>query len=59
MKYLPPVRCYARNVPKIKNAQNLLKFDQIDISNMAISIMMSKMIFIKDFPPVRPKLVQN
>ena len=28
--------------PKMKNAQNLLRFDQIDISNMPITILMSK-----------------
>ena len=38
------------------NAQDLLKFGRIDISNMLISILMSKMIFIKYLPPVRPKL---
>ena len=42
---------------KIKNAQNLLKFDTFDIPNMPISILMSKMIFIKYLPPVGPKLV--
>ena len=43
----------------MKNAQNLLKFGLIDISNMPISILMSKMIFIKYLAPVRPKFVQN
>ena len=43
----------------MKNAQNVLKFDQIAISNMLISSLMSEMIFIKYLPPVRPKLVQN
>ena len=47
MKYLPPVR------PKIKNYQNLLKFDTFDISNIPIS----KIIFITYLPPVRPKMV--
>ena len=41
---------------KIKNAQNLLKLGTFDISNMPISILMSKMIFIKYLPHVRPKL---
>ena len=44
------------NSPKIKNAQNLLKFGRIDISNMPISILMSKISFMKYLPPVRPKL---
>ena len=43
--------------PKIKNAQNVLKFSTFDISNILISILMSKVIFIKYLPPVRPKLV--
>ena len=48
----------------MKNAQNLLKFGQIDISDMPISIFMSKMIFIKYLPPVntnwsKSKSVQN
>ena len=32
--------------PKIKNAQNLLKFDTSNISSMSISILMSKIISI-------------
>ena len=51
--------CQAPIGPKMKNAQNLLKFGRIDISNMSISILMSKSIFIKYLPLVRPKLVQN
>ena len=47
--------CEAQNVLKIENAQNLLKFGTCDISN--ISILMSKIIFIKYLPPVQPKLV--
>ena len=43
--------------PKIKTAHNLLKFGTFDISNMSISILISKMIFVKYLPPVRPKLV--
>ena len=38
---------YAQNGRKIKNALKLLKFGTFDISNMPISILMSKMIFIK------------
>ena len=41
--------------PKIKNAQDLLNFGKFDISNILISIPMSKIIFIKYLPPVRPK----
>ena len=51
MQYLPPVRS------KIKNAQNLSKFGTSNISSMLISILMSKIIFMKYSPPVRPKLV--
>ena len=55
MKYLPPVR--AKLVPKLKNAQNLLKFGTFDISNTQISILLSKIILIKYLPHVRSKLV--
>ena len=43
--------------PKIKSAQSLLKFGTFDISNILISILMSKIIFIKYLPLLRPKLV--
>ena len=33
----------------MKNAQNLLRFDQTDISNMPIPILMSIMTFMKYF----------
>ena len=36
---------------------DLLKFGLIDISNMSILILVSKEIFMKHLPPVRPKLV--
>ena len=49
--------CLTQIGPKIKSAQNLLKFGTFDILNTPISIQMSKMIFIKYLPPVRPKLV--
>ena len=49
--------CPTQIGPKIKSAQNLLKFGTFDISNMAISILMSKMIFIKYLLPFRPELV--
>ena len=39
---------------KIKNGQNLLKFGLIGISNISISILMSKIIFMKYLPSVRP-----
>ena len=32
--------------PKIKNAQDLLKFGILDISNIPISVLMPKIIFI-------------
>ena len=38
---------------KITNAQNLLKFDTFDISNIPILILMSKIIFVKYLPAVR------
>ena len=57
MKYLPPAR--PKLVPKFKNAQDLLKFGVFDISNNAISILMSKTTFIKSLPPFRPKLFQK
>ena len=44
MKYLPPVR--PKTFPKSKNAQNLLKIDTCDTSNIPISILMLKNIFI-------------
>ena len=50
MKYLPSVRL--KLIPKIKNAQNLLKFGTFDISNMLISILVPKMTFIKYLPPI-------
>ena len=49
--------CEAQNGPKIKNAQNLLKFCICDISNISISILMSKTIVIEYLPPVQPKMV--
>ena len=46
--------------PKVKNVQNLLKFAWIFISNMLISILMPKWLFIKYLPPGRdPNLSQN
>ena len=34
--------------PKLENAQNLLKFGTFGISNMPISILMSKMLFLSN-----------
>ena len=51
--------CYAQIGPKIKNAQDLLKFGTIDISNISFSILISKIIFRKFLAPVRPKWSQN
>ena len=41
--------CKAKISPKIENALNLLKFGAFDILNILISILMSKIIFIKYF----------
>ena len=41
----------------MKNVQNLLKFGTFDISNIQISILMWKMIFIKYLSSVGPKLI--
>ena len=49
--------CLAQIGPKTRNTQNLLKFGTSHIWNIPISILMSKIIFIKYLPPVRPKLV--
>ena len=56
MKYLPPARQIRL---KIKSAQSLLKFGTLDISNMAISIFISKIIFMRYLFPGRPKLVSK
>ena len=40
----------------MKNAQNLLKFGRVDISNMPISTLKSKINFMKYLPLARPKL---
>ena len=49
--------CSTQIGPKNKSAQDLLKFGTFHIWNMSISILMSKMIFIKSLQPFRPKLV--
>ena len=36
--------------PKVESAQNLLKFGTLDISNISIWILVSKMVFIKYLP---------
>ena len=51
--------CSAQTGPKIKRSQNFLKFGIFDISNMPISILLSKINFIKYLQPVRPKLVSK
>ena len=48
--------CYAQIGPKTNSAENLLKFSLIDISDTPISILVSKIYFMKYLPPVRPKL---
>ena len=45
--------CYVQISPKIKNAQNLLKSGTLDISNILISISMSKKVFMKYLPAAR------
>ena len=42
---------------QIKSAQNLLKFGTFDVSNVLISILMWKIIFMKYLPIVWPKEV--
>ena len=55
MKYLPPVRF--KLVPKLKMLRlYLLKIGTFDISNVPISILMSKIIFVKYLQPLRLKL---
>ena len=51
MKHLPPA--------KFKNSQNLSKFGTFYISNIPISNLMLKIIFIKYLSPVTPKLVSK
>ena len=41
----------------MKSTQNSLKFGLVDISNMPILILKSKINFMKYLPPLRPKLV--
>ena len=42
--------------PKIKTAQNLLKFGTFDISNIPISVLMSEIIFYEIFTSCQAKL---
>ena len=49
--------CLAQICPKIKRTQNLLKFGTLDILNIPVLILMSKIIFMKYLPSVRRKLV--
>ena len=57
MKYLSPAM--PKLVPKLKKIRMEVNqnFGVFDILNMPISILMSKMIFMKYLPIVRPKLV--
>ena len=43
--------CLAQICSRIKNAQNFFKFSLIDISNMLILTLKSKIIFMKLLPP--------
>ena len=45
--FLLNTTCYAQIGPKIKSAQNLLKFGTFNISNMPIWMLVSKMVFMK------------
>ena len=47
MKYLLPVR--SKLVPKLKMLRIFLKFGASDVSNIPISILMSKIILMKYF----------
>ena len=47
MKYLLPVR--PKLVPKLKMLRIFLKFGAFDVSNIPISILMSKIILMKYF----------
>ena len=56
--FLLDTTCWAEIGFKIKNAQGLLKFGTFGISNIPISIFMSKIVFIK-YLPVRPAIHQR
>ena len=47
---------YIRNGDVIKEI-NLLRFGTFDVSNMSLSVLMSKIIFMKYLPPARPNFV--
>ena len=49
--------CQAQISSKIKSVQSLLKFGTFNISKILILILMTKIVFIKYLPAVRPKLV--
>ena len=51
-KCLPPVS--PKLVRKLKNAQNSLELSTFDISNISISILISKMAFVKYLPAATP-----
>ena len=49
--------CQTKIGPRIKIAQILSKLGAFDISNIPILILMSKLVFIKQLLPVKPKVV--
>ena len=50
----------AQTAPNIKSAQNLLEFGGFGISNIPISILMSKMILPKLIPKLKvPTIYEN
>ena len=51
--------CQVQIDPKIKNTQNLLKFGRFDISNIPISILMSKFDFYEIFTFCQDKLTSR
>ena len=54
IEYLPIVK--SKSVPNQKYSE-FTKIWLIAISNMPISILMTKIIFVKNLPPARPKFV--
>ena len=51
--------CQAKICPKIKSAQNLLKFGTFDISNALILILMPKFIFMKHLSALRQNSLKD
>ena len=52
IRYLLPAK--PKLVPKFKNTQKFVKFDTFAILDMSISILMSKMVFMKYLPAATP-----